>query len=53
MSLREEAEFGPPVTGPDHVATLVQLVRDGALSPEDIGDRDVREQVLKVLQEQV
>lgn len=53
MALEEEPEFGPLVTGPEHVATLVELVHQGALNPMDIGDPEVREQVIKKLSTQV
>lgn len=53
MSLEEEPEFGPPVTGPEHVATLVKLVQEGVLDPLAIGDPEVREQVLAKLDRQL
>lgn len=52
MSLEEDPEFDL-VTGPEHVATLVELVHQGALDPMEIGDPEVKEQVLKELEKQV
>jgi|GEM_PF-4558226 len=51
MALEEEPGFGPPVTGPEHVATLVKLVQEGALDPLAIGDTEVRGKVLALLAE--
>lgn len=53
MSMKEDPLMGPPVTGTEHVATLVELVHQGALDPMKIGDPEVREQVLKELETQV
>lgn len=53
MALEEDPEFGPPVTGPQHVATLVELVHQGALDPMEIGDPEVRDKVLARLQRQL